>query len=231
MEYSTKWKVLMPGSKHELWRELARCEREPGLRAGRGLSHLWCYGKTLQCYVLPLCNIFSALCTVHIGLSDVCVMLGAMCINCHCAPCLSHLCHVVHCIMFAVYVALCCVHYNLYILHCALCCISDMHSAQCTMPPPPVLRPALRKIRRSFVRLPIQLHVPSDLCLFVCLPAMTKCPNPPRLVELTKWANFPGYGFNLHAEKARQGEKTFLQDFPVHIPPGCQWSKWKQKRW
>jgi len=35
---------------------------------------------------------------------------------------------------------------------------------------------------------------------------MTKCPNPPRLVELTKWANFPGYGFNLHAEKARQGQ-------------------------
>jgi len=35
---------------------------------------------------------------------------------------------------------------------------------------------------------------------------MTKCPHPPRLVELTKWANFPGYGFNLHAEKARQGQ-------------------------
>ena len=145
---------------------MARCEREPGLRAGRGLSHLCCYGRTLQCYVLPLCNIFFALCTLC---CLMCVMLGAMCINCHCAPCLSHLCHVVHCIMFAVYVALCCVHYNLYILHCALCCISDMHSAQCTMPPPPVLRPALRKIRRSFVRLPIQLHVPSDLCLFVCL--------------------------------------------------------------
>ena len=40
---------------------------------------------------------------------------------------------------------------------------------------------------------------------------MTKCPNPPRLVELTKWANFPGYGFNLHAEKARQGEKPFCR--------------------
>ena len=114
----------------------------------------------------------SAIYSLHCALCTLgclmCVMLGAMCINCHCAPCLSHLCHVVHCIMFAVYGALCCVHYNLYILHCALCCISDMHSAQCTMPPPPVLRPALRKIRRSFVRLPIQLHVPSDLCLFVC---------------------------------------------------------------
>ena len=35
---------------------------------------------------------------------------------------------------------------------------------------------------------------------------MTRCPHPPRLVELTKWENFPGYGFNLHAEKTRQGE-------------------------
>ena len=57
---------------------------------------------------------------------------------------------------------------------------------------------------------------PSDLCLFVCLAKMTKCPHPPRLVELTKWANFPGYGFNLHAEKARQGEKTF---FHGHLFP------------
>ena len=56
----------------------------------------------------------------------------------------------------------------------------------------------------------------SDLCLFVCLAKMTKCPHPPRLVELTKWANFPGYGFNLHAEKARQGEKTF---FHGHLFP------------
>merc|ERR1712212_86913 len=42
--------------------------------------------------------------------------------------------------------------------------------------------------------------------IFLCRTKMTKCPNPPRLVELTKWANFPGYGFNLHAEKARQGQ-------------------------
>merc|ERR1712107_747973 len=35
---------------------------------------------------------------------------------------------------------------------------------------------------------------------------MTRCPHPPRLVELTKWENFPGYGFNLHAEKTRQGQ-------------------------
>merc|ERR1712130_107436 len=46
---------------------------------------------------------------------------------------------------------------------------------------------------------------PSDLCLFVWT-KMTKCPHPPRLVELTKWENFPGYGFNLHAEKTRQGQ-------------------------
>ena len=32
------------------------------------------------------------------------------------------------------------------------------------------------------------------------------CPSPPRLASLTKWDNFPGYGFNLHAEKARAGE-------------------------
>jgi len=32
------------------------------------------------------------------------------------------------------------------------------------------------------------------------------CPHPPRLLELTKWPNFPGFGFNLHAEKARQGQ-------------------------
>ena len=31
------------------------------------------------------------------------------------------------------------------------------------------------------------------------------CPSPPRLASLTKWDNFPGYGFNLHAEKARAG--------------------------
>lgn len=32
------------------------------------------------------------------------------------------------------------------------------------------------------------------------------CPSPPRLASLTKWDNFPGYGFNLHAEKARAGQ-------------------------
>ena len=43
-----------------------------------------------------------------------------------------------------------------------------------------------------------------SISMFNC--RMTRCPHPPRLVELTKWENFPGYGFNLHAEKTRQGE-------------------------
>ena len=46
----------------------------------------------------------SAIYSLHCALCTLgclmCVMLGAMCINC--APCLSHLCYVVHCIMFAV---------------------------------------------------------------------------------------------------------------------------------
>ncbi len=28
----------------------------------------------------------------------------------------------------------------------------------------------------------------------------------PRLCHVTKWAHFDGYGFNLHAEKARPGQ-------------------------
>ena len=92
--------------------------------------------------------------------------------------------------------------YTVYTMLCMLCTIF-VH----WVPPPPVLRPAPRKIRRSFVRQPIQLHHPFIfVCLFLEVAGMTKCPHPPRLVELTKWANFPGYGFNLHAEKARQGE-------------------------
>ena len=107
------------------------------------------------------------------------------------------------------------------IVHCVLCTVSTyasstlyfkLNSAECSMPRPPVLRPVSRKIRRSFVRLPIQLQPLSLWSLFVCLAKMTKCPHPPRLVELTKWANFPGYGFNLHAEKACQGEKIFFHD-------------------
>ena len=44
---------------------------------------------------------------------------------------------------------------------------------------------------------------------------MTRCPHPPRLVELTKWENFPGYGFNLHAEKTRQGEISEMINCPA----------------
>ena len=37
-------------------------------------------------------------------------------------------------------------------------------------------------------------------------PTMSEaCPCPPRLAALAKWDNFPGYGFNLHAERNRPG--------------------------
>lgn len=40
----------------------------------------------------------------------------------------------------------------------------------------------------------------------------SECPFPPRLVELSKWDNFPGYGFNLHAEKSRPGQYVGMID-------------------
>ena len=176
-----------------------------------------------------LCIVLYALCLLHCVLCIftqyilyVHCVLPTCAILCHCVHCLvlpehSDLWTMYHGIIFCPrHASTCCIHYmctvyNMYV--CMYVCTHTLYVHWSDVPPPvpPVLRAGAEENTPQFRQAADPAAPPFLPFLFVGRTKMTKCPHPPRLVELTKWPNFPGYGFNLHAEKARQGEKTFCR--------------------